>query len=370
MSRVLFWSTTFWPHLGGVEVLGAQLVRVLVERGHDVTVICRRDTENLPDDDEVVGARVIRRPFRQAVEGGDPDAVFRLQGEVAALKRSVAPDVLHLYHLGPDLLFHRLTLNAAPAPTLVTLHQAFDDGAVAGGQTLRRTLEEADWLAACSQSALDDVRRQLPEVTPRSEVVANALPPPSAETTPLPDGPPVVLFVGRVVPQKGFDLGLLAIAALRDDHPDMQVLIAGDGVDRPALEQQATDLGLDDIVRFTGWADPPGVRRLMEAARVGVMPSRYEPFGLVAVEAAQMGRPVVAFAVDGLPEAVADGETGLLVPPEDVPGLTGAVASLLRDRELAARLGEAGRRRTRSAEAWEAHVAAYESLYARLAGHG
>jgi glycosyltransferase involved in cell wall biosynthesis len=361
--RVLLWSSTFWPHIGGVEVLGANLVRALVDRGHDVTVLARRDTDDLPATSHLAGAEVIRLRFRQAIEANDPGAVLDLRSEVKALKREVRPDVVHLYHLGPDLLFHRLTRGE---PTLVTLHQAFTGELLADDVALGPTLREADAIAACSQSVLHDLLGRIPEVAARTQLVRNALPPSPAHSDPVAEGPPVVLFVGRVVPQKGFDLGLAAFAELHRRHPEARLVVGGDGVSHAALAEQVQARGLADAVDLVGWVDRAGIRRLMAAATMVVMPSRFEPFGLVALEAGQARRPVVAFAVDGLVEAVDDGRTGLLVPPGDVAALAAAMARLVEEPGLARRLGEAGYESDRSGKAWDAHVDAHEALYEKL----
>jgi glycosyltransferase involved in cell wall biosynthesis len=97
------------------------------------------------------------------------------------------------------------------------------------------------------------------------------------------------------------------------------------------------------------------------------VPSRVEGFGLVALEAAAMARPVVATRVGGLPEVVADGETGLLVDAGDFPGFVGAIERLLADEPAARRLGAAGRERAARCFDWTQHVAAYDRLYRRLA---
>jgi starch synthase len=105
---------------------------------------------------------------------------------------------------------------------------------------------------------------------------------------------------------------------------------------------------------------------LINRCAVVVMPSLFEPFGLVALQAAHLARSVVASRVDGLLEVVVDGETGLLVEPEDAEALAGAIARLLAEPELARRMGQAGRQRAQETFGWAAHLEAYEALYHRL----
>lgn len=363
--RILLWSSTFWPHIGGVEVLGANLAGALAERGHDVTVLTRRDTEDIPASSAVNGVTVHRLPFRQAIEARDAGAVLDVRREAAELVADLQPDVVHLYHLGPDLFFHRSA--AGDVPFLLTLHGpvASDPGAV--DAVLGRTLADAGAVIACSQSVLDDTVTRAPALAGRVRLVRNALPPADGAGGPVPEGPPVVLFVGRVVPQKGFDLGLTAFARLRDACPEARLVVAGDGISLPALVEQADALGVADAVELVGWCDPAAVRRQMARATMVVMPSRFEPFGLVALEAGQARRPVVAFAVDGLVEAVEHDVSGLLVPPGDIEALADAMVRGATEAGLAERLGDGGHDPARVAADGDAHIAAHDDLYAALA---
>jgi glycogen(starch) synthase len=184
---------------------------------------------------------------------------------------------------------------------------------------------------------------------------------------PLPFAAPRLLCLGRVVVQKGFDVALRAFAQLAGRYPQARLVVAGDGEALSALVQLAGALGIAGAVEFPGWAAPGDVPALINCCTMVLMPSRYEPFGLVALQAGQMARPVVASRVDGLPEVVVDGETGLLVEPENPEALARAIVCLLEDPALAARMGQAGRRRAEEAFSWEHHLEAYEALFQHLA---
>jgi len=148
---------------------------------------------------------------------------------------------------------------------------------------------------------------------------------------------------GRLETQKGLMYLLDAAALVRRELPTAHVLIVGDGPLGPRLRAQAERLGLTEVVRFAGWRDD--VPRLTHAADVFCLASLWESFGLVLAEAMSMSKPVVATDVDGIPEVVSHGRTGLLVPPRDPPALAAALLAVLRDTALAARLGQAGRER-------------------------
>jgi glycosyltransferase involved in cell wall biosynthesis len=145
------------------------------------------------------------------------------------------------------------------------------------------------------------------------------------------------------VPIKGHRTLFRAVAAARAEVPDLELDVAGAGPLEHELRAQVAALGLDGTVRFLGQV--PGAVEVMERSCAVVVPSLGEGFGMVALEAMERGRAVVASAVGGLPEIVADGETGLLVPPGDVDALAAAFVALARDPERLRVLGSAGRAR-------------------------
>jgi glycogen(starch) synthase len=178
--------------------------------------------------------------------------------------------------------------------------------------------------------------------------------------------PPRLLCLGRLSPEKGFDVALNAFAILVGEFPEARMLVAGNGYLRLELEQQATELGIRDRVEFPGWIAPAEVPALIDTATMVLMPSRQESLPLVALETASMARPIVATRIGGLPEVVADGETGLLVPPEDAPALANAISRLLHQRELASNMGKAAKNRVRQLFSWSSHVDRYDALYRKL----
>jgi len=179
---------------------------------------------------------------------------------------------------------------------------------------------------------------------------------------------PRVLYLGRLTPSKGVDWLLSAL----DRTPSPIALdIAGTGEDERRLRQIADGLDLGARVVFHGWVSEPETADLCAAARAVVVPSLWhEPAGLVAVEAAAYGRPVVASAVGGLPEMVVEGVTGLVVAPGDVDGLAGAIRRLCDDADLAARLGENGRVRARRDFRLDAHLNDLDVAYEEAMAHG
>ena len=127
-----------------------------------------------------------------------------------------------------------------------------------------------------------------------------------------------LLAIGRIILEKGFDLAIDAMPHILAHVPDAELVIAGDGPERADLQAKVCALGLTRHLSLPGWTPPEAVLREMCGAMAVLVPSRWnEPFGLVALEAAWAGRPVIALNRGGLPEIVRDGETGFLVPGED-----------------------------------------------------
>jgi glycosyltransferase involved in cell wall biosynthesis len=154
---------------------------------------------------------------------------------------------------------------------------------------------------------------------------------------------PRLLCVGRLIPIKGHIVLLRAFAEARREVPALLLDIAGRGPLEPALRALAIELGVDDAVHFLGYVAP--IQRAIEQAAIVVVPSMGEGFGMVALEAMERARPVIAAEIGGLGELVEDGATGLLVPPGEAEPLARAIVRLAGDLELAARMGQAGRRR-------------------------
>jgi glycosyltransferase involved in cell wall biosynthesis len=171
---------------------------------------------------------------------------------------------------------------------------------------------------------------------------------------------PLVFTPARLHAQKGHTFLLEAAAQV----PDAIFVLAGDGEERPRLEEQAGQLQIADRVRFLG--NRQDIPALMACCDLFVLPSLYEGLPLSVLEAMAAGRPVVATAVSGTPEAVIDGVTGLLVPPSDAASLSAAIRRVLSDPELADRIARAGRTAVAEKFSGGAMVSATAGLYEEL----
>jgi glycosyltransferase involved in cell wall biosynthesis len=174
-------------------------------------------------------------------------------------------------------------------------------------------------------------------------------------------GPVQLVFVGRVVHQKGLDVLLSALSRLPAEA-DYELTIVGDGPLRDTLTKQAASLGVLARLRFAGWAGREEMPDLLRRADLFVFPSRDEGMPNAVLEAMAAGLPVVATRISGNEEVVADGETGLLVPPDDPDALAGALAGFLADAALRRRMGAAGRERVCREYSWRSVAERYAAL--------
>src|SRR5262249_3077047 len=174
------------------------------------------------------------------------------------------------------------------------------------------------------------------------------------------DGP-VAAVVGRLSPEKGHDYFVKAMIEVARGVPGLQGLIVGDGPEEQRLRAKVRAMGLGALIRFTGYRRD--VDRIYPAIDVLVVPSLSEGLPMVVLEAMAYGRPVVGTRVGGIPEAVEDGVTGLVVPPADAGTLAGAVRTLLLDPVLCQAMGKAGQARVERRFSVRARAARVLSLY-------
>ncbi len=167
------------------------------------------------------------------------------------------------------------------------------------------------------------------------------------------EGERVILYVGRLDPEKGVEVLLRAFADLLGRRSSLRLVVAGQGQRRQALADLVEELSLEEHVTFLGYVAHPALAALYQSAAVVTVPSLYEPFGLVALEAMVCCRPLASSDAGGLAEIVEDGKTGLRVPAGDVGALAQALESLLDGSDFAGRLAEAGRNYVIANYSWD-----------------
>jgi glycosyltransferase involved in cell wall biosynthesis len=268
----------------------------------------------------------------------DPTVALR----IAALARQRGVRLLHATGV-KGTIAARIAARLTGARTLLHVHDLNDPGAVLGA--LQKLLARPTDAAVCVSQAVRDLASGRYHVRPERVCVArNGIPLEALRQAgagarsrvraelDIEPGRPVLGVIGRLHPVKGHRAVLAMLPAIVRSCPRAQLLVIGDGPERPACEALARELGISGHVRFLGKRGD--VPRLLSAIDLVLMPSQSEGLGLAAIEALAAARPVIAFAVGGLPEVVVDGLNGRLVPAGDCEAFSKAVIETLQDPEL------------------------------------
>lgn len=375
--NVALFASAFYPHVGGVEELVRQLAHAYRDRGVSAIVLTNRWPRSLPFFEEYQGIPVYRLALR-VPEGSlkarvnyhlTHRAIFQ---NLLGILRKHDIDLLHVQCVSSNGYYALQAKRALGLPLVVTTQgeRTMDAAQIYQrsplmNRTLCALLAEADFITACSQNTLDDMEDYYgTPFGPRARVIYNGINLNEfAQDFPFQHPRPYILGMGRLVPQKGFDVLIRAFAQANVTNCDL--LLAGDGPERAALETVACENGVQDRVCFLGRADRPTAVSLFQGCDFFVVPSRQEPQGIVNLEAMAAGKAVIASRVGGIPEVVQDGQTGLLVPGEDVEALAQAVTHLAADPGLRLRLGQAGRERAQQF-AWPTIADQYLALYEQV----
>jgi glycogen(starch) synthase len=177
---------------------------------------------------------------------------------------------------------------------------------------------------------------------------------------------PLVVTWGRIQYEKGFQTLVLAVPALRDTVPGLRVVIAGRGSYLAELQSLAQRLGVEPTVEFAGFVPDADLQRLLHEASAVVIPSLYEPFGIVALEALAAGAPLIAADTGGMGEVLRGTDAGLLYPPGDPVALADALQRMLTEPGLAERSQAAGRELVTGRYSWDTVAAATARVYERV----
>jgi glycogen(starch) synthase len=394
--KVLMVSWEYPPVvIGGLGRHVHHLSTALAAAGHEVVVLSRRpsgtDPSTHPSSDEMnEDVRVVAaaQDPHEFTFGKDMMAWTLAMGHAMvrtglSLKKKRSgrpwrPDVVHAHDW---LVAHPAVALSEfyDVPMVSTIH-ATEAGRHSGwvsGSLSRQVhaveswlVRESDSLITCSASMRDEITELfgpgLAEVTViRNGIDAARWPFAERRHHGVAGGPPELLFVGRLEYEKGVHDAIAALPRIRRAHPGTTLTIAGDGTQQDWLVEQARKHRVLKATRFVGRLDHAELLAALHRADAAVLPSHYEPFGLVALEAAAAGTPLVTSNIGGLGEAVINGETGMSCPPRDVARLAEAVGAVLDDPAAAQRRARAARERLTSDFDW--HTVADETAQVYLA---
>jgi glycogen(starch) synthase len=384
--KVLMVSWEYPPVvIGGLGRHVHHLSTALAAAGHEVVVLSRRQSGTDPSThpssdefDEDVRVVAAAQDPHEFTFGDDMMAWTLAMGHAmsrAGLSLDFTPDVVHAH----DWLVAHPAVALSEfyyVPMVSTVH-ATEAGRHSGwvsGSLSRQVhaveswlVRESDSLITCSTSMADEITELFGPGLAEITVIRNGIDAarwPFATRRPR-NGPPELLYVGRLEYEKGVHDAIAALPRIRRVHPGTTLTIAGDGTQQDWLVEQARKHRVRKATKFVGRLDHEELLRLLHQADAAVLPSHYEPFGLAALEAAAAGTPLVTSNIGGLGEAVIDGETGMSCPPRDVARLAKAVCAVLDDPATAQRRARAARQRLTSAFDW--HTVADETAQVYLA---
>ncbi len=389
--NVLMLSWEYPPRVvGGLGRHVHALATALVREGHEVVVVSR-DHPDAPPDAVVDGVRIVR------VTEDPPLVPFEeLLAWVMAFNHSLArralsvledfrPDVIHAHdwlvaHAAKTVKDHAgLPVVATVHATEAGRHQGFLPGPV------NRAIHSVEWwltyearrVITCSAYMRDEVFNLFALPHEKVDVVPNGIDLAHWYADPervaalreelTPDGAPLLLYAGRLEYEKGVHTVLQALPRLRRRHPGLKLVVAGVGTHEEELRAIAKTLRVAKAVTFMGFMGAEDLAVLAAASDCALVPSLYEPFGMVALECAAAGTPLVVADTGGLRELVDHELTGLRFQPGDHAALADAVTRLLTDEVLARKLARDARATLARDYAWEAIARRTHDVYARAA---
>ena len=382
-------GTLTWEYpprvVGGIARHCEGLAKALVKQNHDVHLFTL-DFPGSPEYEEMDGIKV----YRASTELGHPNfltwvLMFNhfLSKKMADVTKTVDFDVMHVH----DWLaaFSGISFkHYIKKPMVLTVHST----EVGRAQGLHSpdsfsingiewwSTYEANRVIVCSESMKDEICNHFNIPEKKVDVIPNAIDATKYQTSAdkgavrqrygVGWGEKLVLCVGRLVPQKGVEYFIRAIPSIARRFPEAKYVIVGEGWSRDLLEAEARASGHSDKIKFTGFASDQDVIDLMTSADVLVVPSIYEPFGIVALEGMATGVPVVASNVGGLAEVIDHDRTGLFVYPRSPESIAWGIGKILSDPDHAQWLTKNAKEKLHKAYSWEAVAMKTVEVYRKV----
>jgi len=371
--------------VGGIARHCEGLAKALVQQNHEVHLFTL-DFPGSPNYEEMDGVKV----YRASTELGHPNfltwvLLFNhfLTKRMADVTQSIDFDVMHVHdwlaafsgisfkhYLKKPMV---LTVHSTEVGRAQGLHSP-DSFSINGIEWW--AMYEANRVIVCSQSMKNEICGHFNLPLDKVDVIPNAIDATKYQTSVdrgsvrqrygVGYGEKLILCVGRLVPQKGIEYFIRAIPHIAKRYPEAKFIIVGEGWSRDILEAEARASGQNRKIQFTGFASDQEVISLMTSADVLVVPSVYEPFGIVALEGMATGVPVVASQVGGLSEVIEHDRTGLFVFPRSPESIAWGIDRVLSDPDHAKWLTENAKEKLHKAYSWEAVAMKTVEVYRKV----
>ncbi len=357
--------------IGGISTHVYHLSRALVEKGTSVRVITC-DFPNAPAEEIIDGVPVSRVDSGRVPESNFLLWIYHLNSQMISktieLFETERFDLIHAH----DWVVGRAAVelkNRLGLPLISTIHATEIgrggslDGEYRGKvRDIERLLvEQSDGIICCSNYMLDHIQHVLGAVKTKVRVIPNGVESsrfnggrqPQLILAGIPEDRKIILYVGRIVREKGIFTLLDALEKLRKQGKDVSLVFVGEGPLKEDLAKEVLRRKLNDRVTLAGFVDEKKLVSLYNSSDVFVLPSHYEPFGMVVLEAMASRIPVVVSDVGGLSEIVEDGVTGVKVPAYNPSALAEGILRVLEDRELSEQLKENAYRAVQERYRWD-----------------
>lgn len=354
--------------IGGSGVIATELGQALARVGHQVHFICAAAPPRLKTKSQGVTLHLVKNPTHALMPAGD--YALALASTLAQLSTSL--DVLHVHYAiphAPAAFLARQMVRRAEAPALVTTLHGTDVLTLGVDPALqpvvRHAVAASDVVTAPTRYLRDEARKVFgttPEVVGNFVDTERFAPPKKERRRHL-----TIVHNSSFRAIKRVDDVVRTFALVRKRVPESKLVLVGDGPERAGVEALARELQVAEHVTFSGAQSE--VVPLLHQADVFLLPSQLESFGLAALEAMACGVPVVASRTGGLPELIADGETGFLAPPSDVEAMAERCVQLLADDALWARFSAAARQAAVTHFSERPAIERYEAIYRRALAH-
>ena len=373
--KILMLTWEYPPRIvGGIARVVHDLSKRLIKDGHEVTVVTYRDNADVPEYENDKGVNVYRVDNYMIHPNNFIDWILQLNFNLVSkateiINKEGGFDVIHAHDW--------LVANAAKAlknaygiPVVATIH-ATEAGRNSGiHDDTQRYINDTEWMLTYEAS----------EVIVNSNYMKNELQRlfglPYEKINVIPNGinlsnfigierdydfrrqyamdnEKIILYVGRLVYEKGIQHLIAAMPKVLSNYHDAKLIIAGRGGMMDELRQEASNLGLNDKIYFTGYLDSKQVQKMYKCADVAVFPSTYEPFGIVALEAMLAGVPTVVSDVGGLDEIVTHGVDGMKAYAGNANSIADSITALLYDHQLATNVSKKAKQKVKEQFNWE-----------------
>ncbi|MDF2530067.1 MAG: putative glycosyltransferase, group 1 [Gammaproteobacteria bacterium] len=338
--KIILWPTSYLPSIGGLEVMTHSLATQLLKNGHEVLVIANNTNSEECKEFTLEGIRVFLFPFITSLLDKKLLNIKKIMSKIRQIFDDFEPDLVNVHGWFECFSFYQVRiLENSNIPVCITIHGLLEQNHYQTDACLK-LWSMANAVNTVSQVLIESLSQQGFH-HPALKTIYNGLSIPQEPIQPLGLHPHTLVMVGRLSSEKCFDIAFYAVKNLIRKYPDIKLILVGGGGQFNELSRLKNELGLDQHIEMTDFVKPHEVQSYIDRADLVLVPSYYESFCLVALQAAIRGRPVIASNVYGLKEVVEHNQTGLLIEAKNPQALSEAVDQLLSNPQRMQEMGKA-----------------------------